>query len=133
MDKQKVCDLAILENNFLLAKDLCEDKNIFSSQINILNKKEELLKINDKKIFQKEDDSNIKATNFTKLYSKNRNLFINKYKSTWEQPLEIQVDGLVELEINTQFLDMPSEYRWLTIEDNNNIKYQYPLTQIKES
>lgn len=132
MDKQKVCDLAILQNNFLLAKDLCEDKNIFSSQINILNKKEELLKINDKKIFQKEDDSNIKATNFTKLYSKNRNLFINKYKSTWEQPLEIQVDGLVELEINTQFLDMPSEYRWLTIEDNN-IKYQYPLTQIKES
>lgn len=130
---QKICQLSLMTNNFVLYDALCNKKEKNINKIDYLAPKAKL--INAKDILTHASSKAIAIKNcegVTNIYSPQRDHTFPSYKATLAHPLEIEVQGPIDLEMNIQFATPHTNYTWLKIEHNNRI-YHAPLTQFKAS
>lgn len=115
--------LALRLNKVRLYEEISQKK---LTQKEFLKKKKDILE---------KEEENLKYFNSAgvqKVYSKERNLYIDYYKATAFHPLELEINKKVSLDIEVRFDENITRYEWLYIEDNGKI-YHYPLTQIAPS
>ena len=134
--KQKGSELAVLLNNTALSRrldPLSNDDIDLSSGLSFIRKKSDLLSQRQYKSAKRlQTDSVKQAAGVVKLYSKSTDQIINRYKATIAQPIDLEVDGPVRLELDIRLFSSTKPYEWMRIEHNNK-EYHYPLMQSQES
>ena len=133
---QKICELSLSSNHFILYDSLCDKKSQKlkkTKKIDYLAKKETLLDTTAYLSHSSSKGISVKnAEGITRLYSPQRDQSFPSYKTTFAHPIEIEVQGPIDLEMNIQFASPHSNYTWMKIEHENSI-YHVPVTQYKAS
>lgn len=106
---QKAAAKDYLEKKYAILSSVEYQKNLSTNNINILE-----------------------SAGTSILYSEKRDEYFHMYKSTASQPLKLEIEGPITLELDIRFESQATCYQWMRIEYNAET-YHYPLTQFQPS
>ncbi|MDF1881520.1 OmpA family protein [Sulfurimonas sp. MAG313] len=99
----------------------------------VVEEKLTLLTHNNYKYNRRVDSTSVRqAAGLVKIHSKNTKKISLFYRATWQQPLKLQVQGPIQLDLDIRVLSSIKRYEWLRLEHNNKI-YHYPLMKVNPS
>jgi len=124
--KAQTKDLAILQNNFELAYYLKvpQEHNDLAAKAKLLDSPSYRFDASKKGV------NVIQSAGMERLYSISRDLYLHYHRATPTQPLVMEVEGTLELDV--RFLEPPKSYQWLSIEIDHK-PYHYALTATQAS
>ena len=136
--------LALILNNTTLSQNLLsssasdiKDESRTKSKTDlmgsVIEEKAKLLSTQNYKYNRRIQSTSIdKSAGLIKIHSKNTKKVFQSHKATWQQGVELQVQGPVQLDFDIRVLSSIKRYEWLRIEHNKKT-FHYPLTQVSSS
>jgi len=133
--EKKGSELALLLNNTVLSRHLNNktQKLLLPPEQSFILQKNDLLSQEQYKDTLRPEEVSVKqAAGVVKLYSQSRHQSLNRYKATWDQPIQLEVEGPRSLQLEVRLFSSIKPYEWMSIEHNGKI-YHFPLTQVEQS